>query len=364
MKLLFISSRDVRKKDNGGSQCTNRNYLSFCKILGTENVDIEDLTFESNRSIKRSILTRIYLFLGFSRGLTYKKLDHLITISNKYDFIFIDTSIYGVIAYYLKRAFYKGTIICFFHNIEYNIQLQKAKINPLCFFEIFLIYYNEKKACKYSDRLIVLNKRDSNELERLYGSIKTSIIPISLSDKVKDLVKLHESDITSQYPTLIFIGNNWYANIHGLRWFIRNVLDYVDIKLQIVGSDMDNLEETFRHPKIEFLGYVPDLCSVLFNADYVISPIFKGSGMKVKTCESLMYGKNIIGTKEAFIGYDLDFSKVGALCNNKDEFIYFIKNRCGTNAKKKKFNEYNRQIFLEKYSFQATLIKFDELLQN
>ncbi len=39
--------------------------------------------------------------------------------------------------------------------------------------------------------------------------------------------------------------------------------------------------------------------------DYIISPIFVGGGMKVKTCEALMYGKNIIGTSESFEGYDI-----------------------------------------------------------
>ena len=41
--------------------------------------------------------------------------------------------------------------------------------------------------------------------------------------------------------------------------------------------------------------------------------------MKVKTCEALMFGKNIIGTKEAFEGYELDYQKVGAMCNTKEE---------------------------------------------
>jgi hypothetical protein len=36
--------------------------------------------------------------------------------------------------------------------------------------------------------------------------------------------------------------------------------------------------------------------------------------MKVKTCESLMFGKNIFATTEAFEGYELDYDKVGALC--------------------------------------------------
>ena len=40
MKLLFISSKDVNKKFNGGFQCTNRNYLSFCNLLGAKNVKV------------------------------------------------------------------------------------------------------------------------------------------------------------------------------------------------------------------------------------------------------------------------------------------------------------------------------------
>lgn len=38
----------------------------------------------------------------------------------------------------------------------------------------------------------------------------------------------------------------------------------------------------------------------------MVMPIFSGSGMKVKTAEALMYGKFLIGTKEAFEGYEID----------------------------------------------------------
>jgi hypothetical protein len=362
MRLLFISSRDVRNKDFGGSQCTNRNYLSFCELTGTENIFVKDLTSDEKSSIKSSIIKRINQIRGFSWGLSNKKINDIIRISKDYDFVFIDTSSYGVIAYYLKRAHYKGKIFCFFHNVEFNIECQKIKFNPFGFLRIPLLYYNEKKACKYSDKVIVLNNRDGAELTKLYKAENIRIIPISLPDSAGDLVSKHTHDVTSRNPTLIFIGNNWYANIHGLNWFIKNVLDHVDIKLQIVGSGLNSLKDSYIHPKIEFLGFVPDLSSVLVNADYVISPIFTGGGMKVKTCESLMYGKNIIGTKEAFAGYDLDYQKAGAICNTKEEFINFIKFNCS--IERKKFNEYSRQIFLDKYSFKATLIKFKDLLQN
>jgi hypothetical protein len=60
------------------------------------------------------------------------------------------------------------------------------------------------------------------------------VIPISLSDSYKRQINA----LTEVPPTLIFIGNNWYVNIHGLKWFVNNVLDHVNIKL---------LNSWFRH---------------------------------------------------------------------------------------------------------------------
>ena len=77
-----------------------------------------------------------------------------------------------------------------------------------------------------------------------------------------------------------------------------------------------------------------------------------GSGMKVKTCESLMYGKNIIGTKETFEGYNLDTDKVGGLCNTPKEFIdrinYFIHHPVT------RYNPYAREVFLRNNSEEST----------
>lgn len=356
MKLLFISSKDVMLTETGGYLCTNRNYLSFCKLLGYKNVEVLNLVPKRERSISRSIYRRINQIFGFFEGLSHNKIKEIIKASKEYDYVFIDTSTYGVIAYYLKKEKYEGKILNFFHDVAYNIERQKFKISPFRFSRIFLAYYNEKKTCKYSDKIVALNYRDCDELRRLYGANNISIIPVSLSDTFN----IQAKEITSVPPTFLFIGALWFPNIHGLKWFVNNVLDHVNIKLQIVGSGMDALKSEFIHPKIEFLGFVPDLSSVLINADYILCPIFKGSGMKIKICESLMYGKNIIGTKEAFEGYEIDYQKVGAMCNNKEEFIYTINHYCS--VKREKFNEYSRECFLEKYSLQATLKKFDELL--
>ena len=55
------------------------------------------------------------------------------------------------------------------------------------------------------------------------------------------------------------------------------------------------------------------------------SPIFYGSGMKTKVAEALMHGKRIIGTNNAFAGYDNDIKKIPFYVDNNyfKEFNYF-----------------------------------------
>jgi hypothetical protein len=358
MKLLFISIRDVGMKDSGGSKCTNRNYLSFCEVLGNENVEVLDVSRYSKKNFFSATLKRLSICLGLYAGLSPEIIKIIIRKSVGHDYVFIDASYLGVISFYLKRAKFKGKIICFFHNIEFNIMKEKAKIKPLNFWKIFPIFYNEKKAIQFSDRIIALNNRDREELIRIYHAKNIDIIPISLPDELTHVA----TESTKVPPTLLFVGDNWYANIHGLKWFINNVLDHVDIKLQIVGRNMDEYRDELSHPKIEFLGYVKDISSQIIYADYILCPIFKGGGMKVKICEALMFGKNIIGTKEAFEGYELDFNETGAVCDTKNDFIEVIGNYCS--IERQRFNVKSREYYLKKYSYFATLDKFRQLINQ
>ncbi len=364
MKLLYISSKTVNSKTHGGFQGTNRNYLSFCELLGSHNVEVLDLSSELQETFTHRFVKWSNYLRGYWPGVSNKALKKIMKIANEKDFVFIDSSQYGVIAYYLKKANYKGEIISFFHNVEYNIGVERFKLNPLDFWKAILVYHNEKLALKYSDKVVALNTRDNNELKRIYNAKATTLIPSSFVDvfEKKESSMNDEIVYTSVPATCLFIGNNWHPTIDGLKWFLVNVIDHVNIKLQIVGNDMDKLKKNFKHPKIEFLGFVPDISTLITKADYMISPIFKGSGMKIKTCEALMYGKNIIATKEAFEGYEIDYEKVGAMCNTKEEFIYVLNNYAS--VKRDKFNKYSRQYFLESYSFQATLKKFEQLLSS
>ena len=159
----------------------------------------------------------------------------------------------------------------------------------------------------------------------------------------------------------MFLGAYFPANVEGIEWFVKEVLPHVDIRMQIVGKGMEKLKEAdWMRPDIDIRSNVPDLEPLFEAADIMVLPIFKGSGMKVKTCESLMYGKNIIGTPEAWSGYELDYAKAGGCCYTPAEFIASLNDFC-TNPRPR-FNAYSREVFVEKHSADRMVEKFRSVI--
>ena len=220
---------------------------------------------------------------------------------------------------------------------------------------------NDRWSCRHADRTIALSTRDDDELFRRYGRHADVLIPVAFVDRYRH--DTYPSESIGNPPLCMFLGAYFPANVEGIEWFVKNVLPRVNIRMQIVGKGMEKLKEAdWMRPDIEVLSNVPDLGPLFEAADIMVLPIFKGSGMKVKTCESLMYGKNIIGTPEAWSGYELDYAKAGGCCLTGDEFVASINDFC--ERPRPRFNAYSREIFINQYSADRMVDKFRTVLTS
>jgi hypothetical protein len=348
---------------NGGAVFSERNYRALCSIFGKENIEIFDLA-KCNNSIKlhlfHKILRKIHnLFSKFINFVPYRIFINaeiektLIKKSNDYSILFIDRSVYGNKKKKIKENNCNIKIITFFQNVEIDFHKDFGGYTK---YQLWKIFCNEKMICKYSDITIALNYRDVQRIKQIYKKEIDSVIPISFPNKK---ININNNFISNNNLTALFFGSNFPHNTHGIQWFTINVLPFVNIKLQVILKDIEKVN-LHQSDKLELLGFVENLEIYIQNADFVIFPIFRGSGMKVKTCEALMYGKNIIGTSEIFEGYSVDFEKVGAKCETAEEFIKAINDF--PNKFTSKFNEYSRSVFLEKYTDEITFRKFAEVL--
>lgn len=341
MKLLFITS--CFEATGGGSVIAKRNFTVLENVLGKENV--------TKYIVRKSHLTIFDLLYRLKRhyvgGLTLSNVSDIVRLSNNYDVIWIDGSFFGALAKGLKKNRYKGRVVCFFHNIERNftkvtwknIFAYPVKIRP--------IYKAEQDAIFFSDNIVTLTKRDMNFIKDTNKFAQIHILPSSLSDSFRELPL--DAGFSKSF-TLLFVGSYFYANVHGIEWFISKVLPFVEAKLIVVGAGMEKLKYT-PSSKLEIYGFVDDLGLYYRNCDVVVAPIFEGSGMKTKTAEALMWGKFIIGTKEAFCGFEID-SKCGIECLSSGDFIDQIKRMSVVH--KDKFNPDSRKLFLDKYSLEKS----------
>jgi glycosyltransferase involved in cell wall biosynthesis len=263
--------------------------------------------------------------------------------------VYLDGSNLGRLARAIKRAHPKTEIMTFFHNVEARFFAgalrQRPGPRPLA---ILIANWNaERLAARYSDRLIALNQRDSDGLTRLYGRAATDIVPMALEDGYSDGAG-RATGGPDDY--LLFVGGDFYANRAGILWFAEQVAPHVGLETVVVGKGMEALRPTLEGtPNMRVVGSVKTLHPYYAGARAVIAPIFDGSGMKTKVAEALMFGKHVIGTSEAFRGYEQIADRAGWVCNGKDGFVAVL-NALGSPPR---FDPALRAIYEENYSRAA-----------
>ncbi len=381
MRILFISER-LLWENTGAEIVTKNNLNSLIDIAGEENVDI--ITFyEEEESIKRlskyknvTALKRydnkILKFINWIKlnngGINSENNKQVLDIinNNNYEYIFLDSSVYGKLARYIKINKPNAKIVTFFHDVSKFWSKSLIKTSKeikgtirLCTYHPSYVY-NEAKTIQYTDYIISLNQRDAKLIEGEYKKSVNEIIPVNIKDRfLEERINKNPKNETIE---ILFVGAYYLPNVVGIKWFIDNVMENINAKLIIVGKGMEALREEINVDNVEVHGFVKDLDSYYYDADLVVAPIFDGGGMKVKIAEALMYGKTIVGTTEAFEGYDIDIEKIGYKCDDKNTFIESIE-KFISDKNLNKYNEFSRKEFLEKYEYENCLNKMKSIFK-
>lgn len=360
-KILFITFAN-KQQYTGGGQGTKRNMYALEKLFGKENFHTYIIPPRlGKRNLSEKWQKVIDIFHGRMGGLTAEAQHDILNLIAKGAFtdLFIDSSLLGQMAKHVKKQFPHLNIYTYFQNIEIdfitsNIRDGKEYVHA---YWIPMTRYNERCACRYSNKVITLNDRDSRRLHLLYGRKEDGQIPVWMMDDYTPPT-LQKPTTSDKKHKALFVGSYFFGNTQGLAWFCQEVLPETNIHLTIVGSGMDAFaNDITMNSDIEIYSNVPDLTPFYENADFVILPITTGGGMKVKTAETLKYGKYIIGTQEALEGYDVN-PEIAAICCTKEDFIHAIQQF----DRPYKFNAPSRSLFREKYEYEAIAKRYQSIL--
>lgn len=347
-KILYIGN-DILDV-NCGADAVNKMNIGCLRSIFSDDLIIMPLT-------QNSILDKFRRYVGGVNSLIEEKILQILSLGG-FQYVFLSNSLMGRVAKKIKDKFPNIQIVVFYHNIETYYAKELIKTHGIKhYFFYYNALFNETLASRFSDVRISLNLRDSNLLEKFYKVKANEIIPVSYKDNFDSM------KVIKDFPdghTYLFVGTSFFANIEGIRWFIKKIMPNVHGKLIIVGNGMENFKSEFSSDRTIVHGYVDNLADYYYGSSFVIAPIFVGGGMKTKIAEAVMYGKTVIGTKEAFEGY-FPNNNVLLECNTEDEFINKI-NQIENN--KLMYNFDARKYFLDYYSEQGTLRKFHEIFKK
>lgn len=275
--------------------------------------------------------------------------------------VFIDGSNLGVFAKAIKAKLPQVEVSTFFHNVEARFFLGslREKKNLRAMAVLIVNYLAERMSVRHSDKIICLSERDSNMLHKFYGRSATHVSSMALQDKMPG--DFGRSTNSSPEKFALFVGGVFYANRAGIAWFVAHVAPRISIKTCIVGRGFEALRQELEcDGKVEVVGAVDQLADWYRDAHFVIAPIFDGSGMKTKVAEALMYGKKIIGTPEAFSGYEGIAERAGRICATADEFVAAIES--ADIMVSVPFDPELRSLYQDTYSFSAARSRLAEIL--
>ena len=355
----MLVTNTLEQSPSGGRELLCRlNHDVLRELYGDQLV-----LFELSNFSLRGIVSVFNAFKGHIDGLTSKNIsDALRQIQvRNVEKVFVDGSNLGGLVMAIKTN-YPGVQVCtFFHNVEARFFLGALReFKTARALGILLANYQaEKKSVRYSDMIICLSERDSRLLRRLYGRSATHVAPIALKDKLANCGELSGNRAPEKFA--LFVGGAFYANLAGIKWFVKNVSPRIRIKTCIVGKGLEDLKDDLdMEGKVQVIGEVESLAHWYRSAHYVIAPIFDGSGMKTKVAEALMHGKKVIGTPEAFAGYEEIADRAGRVCVSADDFVAAIEN--ADEMVRDSFDGELRGIYESKYSYEAARVRLQAIM--
>jgi glycosyltransferase involved in cell wall biosynthesis len=146
-------------------------------------------------------------------------------------------------------------------------------------------------------KVIVVSKRDREELLDLWGRMPVEVIPNGV-----DLDYFQPEDKAREPNTLVFTGNFEYApNVDAALRLANDIFPRVQMripgaKLWLVGNAPPPELEALASDAITVTGHVPDMRRYLAQAAVFVAPLRLGAGIKNKVLEALAMRCPVVAT--------------------------------------------------------------------
>lgn len=260
------------------------------------------------------------------------------------------------------------------HNVESHIwkklaTVEKSPVRRAYFNSLSeRIHKTETEILSRADGIAAMTGNDLNWFNS-HGAAKPSTVInpgiqiLPLPDRNRELE-----------GSVAWIGSlDWEPNIIGLEWFIKNIWPAVSEQnpaslFHIAGRNPEkSLYRRLQGKNIHFSGPVLSSAGFLTDKSVIVSPLFAGSGIRIKILEAMSLGKAVVATSEAAEGLICNPGENIIIANEPARFAGKIKELLNDAMMRKSIGDKARENVRKNYDiFKAAekLLEFDSGLPD
>src|SRR5262249_46278616 len=157
------------------------------------------------------------------------------------------------------------------------------------------------------DQCSVTTQHERESFQNLRVTIPCTVIPNGVDTSYFRRTGNHGGSAS----VIVFLGRmDYFPNIDGVRYFVKEVLPLVrakmpNVEFRIVGSNPSSkIQELAKTPRITVTGHVPDVRDYVGDAAVSIAPLRIARGTQNKILESMAMGVPVVASSQAAKGID------------------------------------------------------------
>lgn len=225
----------------------------------------------------------------------------------------------------------------------------------------------ECKSLKQVDKVIGIAPEDVEYLKKRHQLDNILYLPPYFSTQKDKWLNIKSTDY------IIFCGAlSFYPNYQGILWFLDNIFNkytsiYINVKLKLTGKITETMKaELSKYNNLIFTGYLSeqDLENEIINSAFMVVPIVKGSGVKIKLLEALSYGVPTITTLHGAAGVPFKGERPYLTGANEKEILDYMILLTENNNEKEKLSERARAFFESTYASSKNTEAWERELVN
>ena len=127
---------------------------------------------------------------------------------------------------------------------------------------------------------------------------------------------------------ILFLSSRMDFNVSGILWFLENIwgkllLIMPNVELIVGGSVCERIPHN-KYRNVVLQGFVESLEDFYAQGNVVINPVYQGTGMKIKTFESLSFGKSTLVHPHSMEGIYKKESAPIFYSSNPEEWVQIL----------------------------------------